>query len=428
MNGHASVQKQEGAKTSGAPSASAAQAPGAAKKNELRGMSYADGASALAPPPVQKAAAGKQEGKAEKPKVTGNYDPGNRIGALHPAFQTKVMELLALCQARGLDVFVTQGLRTFAEQNELYKQGRTKKGAVVTWARGGQSYHNYGLAVDFAFHGKSPYSEDHDWAGLVKAVGDAGLESGASYGDRPHANIKGISMKTLQGWHGKGGLPNVWNQVSNLFGGPKTEVGGEEKEGAEPKPGSAPSGTYKVKPGDTLMRIAQSQLGDSDKWKDIASLNGVKDARDLQVGQILKMPKSGANDAACKLDEDSCGDQETGFKETVYTVRAGETLSSIALRQYGMSSLWTEIAMANQIKDPSTVRVGQKLVIPIPGKAPKAGAQPVPMFHLVGSGDTLIALATRYLGSADRWKDLAKANGISDPRALKVGQKLKIPA
>lgn len=39
-------------------------------------------------------------------------------------------------------------LRTFDEQNDLYKIGRTKAGRVVTNARGGQSYHNYGLAVD----------------------------------------------------------------------------------------------------------------------------------------------------------------------------------------------------------------------------------------------------------------------------------------
>lgn len=41
--------------------------------------------------------------------------------------------------------FVT---RTIAEQNELYAQGRTKPGKIVTNAKGGQSYHNYGLAVD----------------------------------------------------------------------------------------------------------------------------------------------------------------------------------------------------------------------------------------------------------------------------------------
>lgn len=39
-------------------------------------------------------------------------------------------------------------LRSFAEQDGLYAQGRTKPGAIVTWAKGGESYHNYGLAID----------------------------------------------------------------------------------------------------------------------------------------------------------------------------------------------------------------------------------------------------------------------------------------
>ena len=43
---------------------------------------------------------------------------------------------------------VTQGLRTIAEQDELYAQGRTKPGKIVTNAKGGKSNHNSGLAID----------------------------------------------------------------------------------------------------------------------------------------------------------------------------------------------------------------------------------------------------------------------------------------
>jgi peptidoglycan L-alanyl-D-glutamate endopeptidase CwlK len=39
-------------------------------------------------------------------------------------------------------------LRTNKEQDELYQIGRTKPGKKVTNAKGGQSYHNYGLAFD----------------------------------------------------------------------------------------------------------------------------------------------------------------------------------------------------------------------------------------------------------------------------------------
>ena len=55
-----------------------------------------------------------------------------------------------ICQEildRNVAVRFTQVFRTFEEQDRLYAQGRTMPGSRVTNARGGQSYHNYGLAV-----------------------------------------------------------------------------------------------------------------------------------------------------------------------------------------------------------------------------------------------------------------------------------------
>jgi len=50
--------------------------------------------------------------------------------------------------ASGTYLLVVSGLRTAAEQNALYAQGRTTPGHIVTNAKAGQSMHNYGLAVD----------------------------------------------------------------------------------------------------------------------------------------------------------------------------------------------------------------------------------------------------------------------------------------
>jgi peptidoglycan L-alanyl-D-glutamate endopeptidase CwlK len=36
------------------------------------------------------------------------------------------------------------------EQDALYAQGRNAPGKIVTYAKGGSSYHNYGLAFDIA--------------------------------------------------------------------------------------------------------------------------------------------------------------------------------------------------------------------------------------------------------------------------------------
>jgi nucleoid-associated protein YgaU len=50
--------------------------------------------------------------------------------------------------------------------------------------------------------------------------------------------------------------------------------------------------------------------------------------------------------------------------------------------------------------------------------------------HTVASGDTLSKLAKIYLGDANRYTEIFKANSdqLTNPDQIKVGQKLKIPA
>lgn len=46
-----------------------------------------------------------------------------------------------------------------------------------------------------------------------------------------------------------------------------------------------------VKKGESLMRIARSEYGTSDRWQDIAKANDIRDPRHLRVGMRLKLPK-----------------------------------------------------------------------------------------------------------------------------------------
>jgi hypothetical protein len=72
-----------------------------------------------------------------------------RINTLNPKIKDLVSKFIKkvndeLC----IQLRVAQGLRTIAEQNELYAQGRTKPGKIVTNAKGGESNHESGLAID----------------------------------------------------------------------------------------------------------------------------------------------------------------------------------------------------------------------------------------------------------------------------------------
>lgn len=49
--------------------------------------------------------------------------------------------------------------------------------------------------------------------------------------------------------------------------------------------------SYLVKKGDTLWDLADKNLGDGSRWREIAKLNGVKDPRKLQIGSKLKFPE-----------------------------------------------------------------------------------------------------------------------------------------
>lgn len=63
----------------------------------------------------------------------------------------------------GHPMFVSEGFRSEERQAELYAQGRTKPGKIVTNAKPGESLHNTGRAVDIVFDSKNPWADSHPW-------------------------------------------------------------------------------------------------------------------------------------------------------------------------------------------------------------------------------------------------------------------------
>lgn len=115
---------------------------------------------------------------------------------LLPSVQSKADQLLKVMKKLGYDVTIYQGFRSIEEQNKLYAQGRTKPGAIVTNAKGGESLHNYGVAADIVFvrNGRPSWAENHPWATLGKEGEKLGFEWGGrwiSFQDRPHFQLTG---------------------------------------------------------------------------------------------------------------------------------------------------------------------------------------------------------------------------------------------
>jgi nucleoid-associated protein YgaU len=126
---------------------------------------------------------------------------------------------------------------------------------------------------------------------------------------------------------------------------------------------------------------------------------------------------------------------------TKYTIKAGDTFSTIAGDFYKDTRKWSVIAKANPGVDPARLKVGQVINVPTDGAVARqattvperasAVARPGGTTHTVATGETLSAIAERYLGSKGAWKRLYEANKDaigSDPAKLKVGTKLVIPA
>ena len=129
------------------------------------------------------------------------------IETLLPKVQPVFSKLLEALQehfaSRGVVPKFISGTRSFAEQEALYAQGRTKPGPIRTKARGGQSNHNFGIAVDIGLFQGADYLEESP---LYKEIGSVvarfpQLEWGGSWEfvDEPHVQWKtGLTLADMR--------------------------------------------------------------------------------------------------------------------------------------------------------------------------------------------------------------------------------------
>jgi peptidoglycan LD-endopeptidase CwlK len=143
-----------------------------------------------------------------------------RLAKLHPTLGLLVRQIVADLATRGINIEVVQGLRTFEEQDALYAKGRTAPGQIVTQAKGGESNHNYGLAVDVCpfVDGKPHWNAPIEvWVDIGRTAERFGLEWGGSWKkfvDKPHLQLPNMTVKACQRCFATGGLPGVWAEAT----------------------------------------------------------------------------------------------------------------------------------------------------------------------------------------------------------------------
>ena len=185
-------------------------------------------------------------------------------------------------------------------------------------------------------------------------------------------------------------------------------LGSDTGEITPPQPPVTGNNTYTVKAGDTLWDIAQSQLGNGSRYKEIMTLNGLT-SDVIQPGQVLKLPTGNDNTGSGSV--------------STYTVKAGDTLWDIAQSQLGNGSRYKEIMELNGLTS-DVIQPGQVLKLPTDGAS---NASPgTTKTYTVKTGDTLWDIAQNLLGNGARYKEIVSLNNLHSS-IIYPGQVLKIP-
>jgi len=196
----------------------------------------------------------------------------------------------------------------------------------------------------------------------------------------------------------------------------------------DPKVAEPASTEYVVKSGDSLWVISKRF---NVPMVDIMELNELNKQSVLKVGQKLKIPGIAATTDNAQKSSMKAMNSSEGMR---YKVRNGDTLSGIASR-YNVSI--DDIKTANRMKS-ATIYAGKELTIPgisannsqpALASAKSSTAKPADMnfsesdIHVVEPGESLSSIASYYGMSVSALQEM---NSISDPKKLRVGQKLAV--
>jgi peptidoglycan L-alanyl-D-glutamate endopeptidase CwlK len=158
------------------------------------------------------------------------------LSQVHPELARRVRRMASVLSADSILSRVVQGLRTMAQQQALWQKGRDANGiiidpkSIVTRARPGFSYHNYGLAVDIVpsmdvkrfipdWNVRHPI-----WQHIVNAAHASGLTTGATwrdFPDWPHVQLTGpypeaaptTELRTMAA----SSLQPVWDVITKFY-------------------------------------------------------------------------------------------------------------------------------------------------------------------------------------------------------------------
>ena len=146
------------------------------------------------------------------------------LNVLYPEFCERLRMGLIDANKDGIPLRVFETYRSWYRQTKLYEQGRTYPGRIVTNAKAGTSWHNYGLAADLVlfindrwswreldlYHRAAQHFEKYNlnWLGRSK-----------KFPELVHYELKvPFTISEAQNiYHEKGGILGVWNELDQFY-------------------------------------------------------------------------------------------------------------------------------------------------------------------------------------------------------------------
>lgn len=166
-----------------------------------------------------------------------------KLVQLYPDVAVRAIQLYnSFATLHGRTLRCTESIRTFERQKELYAQGRTAPGRIVTNSKPGYSIHHFGCALDSCFPGVDPYLTNLDpktRSFLWDEYGRLAIAHGFVWGgdwngngkeeandfDLPHIQLTyGLPLDELRRLYSVGGMEAVWADFDRIRG---VKAGGE---------------------------------------------------------------------------------------------------------------------------------------------------------------------------------------------------------